>query len=548
MRILDLFSGIGGFTLALDVFEGFQTTKFCDIDVRSRRVLHHRMQHPCTHTKLEAAPIHDDIRTLRCQKHEFDMIVGGFPCFPAGTPVLTDGGYMPIETVTGDEKLLTHTGSWKPIENLQRKLFKDRIASVSLKHHFQPIQCTDNHPFYARTLLNTEPDWVPARDLTSNHYVGLPINGTRFLSDPDQWYMMGVFLGVTANTYSFIDNGYVWYAVTDVTFSQVDKPIWVYNFQVKDDHSYVVQNVVVKNCQGFSANGQRTGVNHTGSQLVHEMARLVGECQPKFVMLENVPYITSYDEYEQICRLFVDHGYRFVWTTARASEFGAPHHRNRWWGLATRADIRPGDVVVRLKSQYTSAVPLYEWDTEPVERMVPRSSDIPARSFLLGNTLVPCVARVAFLSLLTGLRDPYSTLIQQREWTYRVPNKDATSRDNDCGLYDRDTAELRYLRQPHNDLGLKRPRGYVLDPEAYTPHKEVGSTLPQLPTTWPKNFLHTPRTMSRPAQILTMRTKNDLPTQLRFEQQTTNRGGVPNPAYLEWLMGYPPGWTGDGDV
>jgi hypothetical protein len=45
--------------------------------------------------------------------------------------------------------------------------------------------------------------------------------------------------------------------------------------------------------------------------------------------------------------------------------------------------------------------------------------------------------------------------------------------------------------------------------------------------------------------VLTERCLKDLPTQVRFEVNTPDalRGGRLNPAFVEWLMGYPTGWT-----
>ena len=37
--MLDLFSGIGGFSLGLERTGGFQTAAFCEIDEKARRVL-----------------------------------------------------------------------------------------------------------------------------------------------------------------------------------------------------------------------------------------------------------------------------------------------------------------------------------------------------------------------------------------------------------------------------------------------------------------------------------------------------------------------------
>jgi DNA (cytosine-5)-methyltransferase 1 len=78
VRVLDLFSGIGGFSLGLER-AGMRTVAFCEIDPYCRNVL--RKHWP-------DVPIHDDIRTLRVPAAALelppviDVICGGYPCFP----------------------------------------------------------------------------------------------------------------------------------------------------------------------------------------------------------------------------------------------------------------------------------------------------------------------------------------------------------------------------------------------------------------------------------------------------------------------------------
>jgi len=75
MKVLDLFSGIGGFSLGLERAK-FETVAFCEIDAKARKVLQKHWPH---------VPIFEDIQTLTKgtldeQGIAVDVICGGFPC------------------------------------------------------------------------------------------------------------------------------------------------------------------------------------------------------------------------------------------------------------------------------------------------------------------------------------------------------------------------------------------------------------------------------------------------------------------------------------
>ena len=77
LKILDLFSGIGGFSLGLERTGGFETAAFCEIDRHAQAVLNkHWPETKC----------YDDVEKLgsdqlvRDRIRQIDLITGGFPC------------------------------------------------------------------------------------------------------------------------------------------------------------------------------------------------------------------------------------------------------------------------------------------------------------------------------------------------------------------------------------------------------------------------------------------------------------------------------------
>ena len=72
LKVLDLFSGIGGFSLGLERTGGFKTVAFCEIDKAAQNVL---KKHWPT------VPIFEDIKKLKGEDvGTIDVITGGFPC------------------------------------------------------------------------------------------------------------------------------------------------------------------------------------------------------------------------------------------------------------------------------------------------------------------------------------------------------------------------------------------------------------------------------------------------------------------------------------
>ena len=218
-KFIDLFCGIGGFHVALDELGG-ECVLACDSDKYCREIYE---------KNYGITPL-PDVRKIDTEDMpDFDVLCAGFPCFVSGTPVLTDSGYKNIEDVGLKDKLLTHSGNFQDIINLQRKVYSGDLYDIKVKYRPKKIKCTNEHPFYVRKrnriwnnsirkyeYIWDEPEWITAEKLNETHYVGMVVNNNNIipefnikkqvnktstkniqivLDEPDMWFMMGYFLG-----------------------------------------------------------------------------------------------------------------------------------------------------------------------------------------------------------------------------------------------------------------------------------------------------------------------------------------------------------------
>jgi len=74
LKVIDLFSGIGGFALGLESTGYFKTIQFVENEKWCQKILA---------KNFPGVPIHDDIKTYNTYEGvEADVVVGGFPCQP----------------------------------------------------------------------------------------------------------------------------------------------------------------------------------------------------------------------------------------------------------------------------------------------------------------------------------------------------------------------------------------------------------------------------------------------------------------------------------
>lgn len=149
--MLDLFSGIGGFTRGLDR-AGFQTVAFCEIDPDRRADLA---------SIWPGVPIFDDVRTLSIsQIGPVDVITGGFPCQDISTAGKKAG-------IHGER-----TGLFSEIVRLVGDL---RPAFVILENSADLLTGNDGewarHVFGELASLGYDAEWhvIPAAGLGAPH-------------------------------------------------------------------------------------------------------------------------------------------------------------------------------------------------------------------------------------------------------------------------------------------------------------------------------------------------------------------------------------------
>jgi DNA (cytosine-5)-methyltransferase 1 len=73
LKLLDLFSGIGGFSLGMEATKRIKTIGFVEKDKFCQKVLNKNFKN---------IPIEEDIRNVKGQRYTADIVSGGFPCQP----------------------------------------------------------------------------------------------------------------------------------------------------------------------------------------------------------------------------------------------------------------------------------------------------------------------------------------------------------------------------------------------------------------------------------------------------------------------------------
>jgi DNA (cytosine-5)-methyltransferase 1 len=94
-------------------------------------------------------------------------------------------------------------------------------------------------------------------------------------------------------------------------------------------------------CQDLSQAGRTAGIEGQNSGLVREVFRLVAASNPRWLLLENVPFMLQLDRGEAmrfLARSLEELGFRWAYRVVDARAFGLPQRRQRVLVLASRSE------------------------------------------------------------------------------------------------------------------------------------------------------------------------------------------------------------------
>ena len=153
-------------------------------------------------------------------------------------------------------------------------------------------------------------------------------------------------------------------------------------------------------CQNVSILGDRAGLAGESSGLWSEVARVVRDVRPRYLILENVPSLCVRG-LGDVLRDLAAIGYDAEWEGIPAAAVGAPHLRARQWVVAYPASERDGLQAGSVFSGWADPEPRRWWASEPdvvrVAHGVPGRVD---RLRSLGNAVVPQIPEIIGRALM----------------------------------------------------------------------------------------------------------------------------------------------------
>ena len=254
-------------------------------------------------------------------------------------------------------------------------------------------------------------------------------------------------------------------------------------------------------CQDISIAGKGAGIEGERSGLWSELFRIIGEVRPRYALIENVPALTFRGGTRVIGDL-AEIGYDTEWQIVGADDVGAPHRRKRIW------------IVAYANCESESNGSQHEQWMET--GFVPYTND---------TRLWSCQRRTISKSLQEN---------DARGDNQRGNGNNVESKVRKSSVIQKDEEDVAYSKCMGWEQGgtIKRT-GRVREPPDHSSH-EVKM--------WPTPTASDNRDRGNLSQPSIQR-RQEKGKQLNLSMVADKNSGSLNPTWVEWLMGYPIGWT-----
>jgi site-specific DNA-cytosine methylase len=273
---------------------------------------------------------------------DHDLLTGGFPCCLAGTLITTERGQIPIEDVKVGDTVLTHKNRWRKVTHIMNHM---RNHHYVVKFQGSPeLKITGNHRVYCKKMIKvwdnkvrksnrtfSQTEWISIDEIRNDDFIGF---GCHIRYD-DKIHKQDNSVWIDKNLWGRF-----------IYKERIEGKVKTYNLTVEEDHSYVANNVIVKNCQAFSVAGKGQGELDPRGTLVWDIIRIAQHKQPKMMLLENVKGFTfkkfkpTFDKLlSELDRI----GYDVFWEVLNTKDYGIPQSRARIWFVCFRKDLEVKD-------------------------------------------------------------------------------------------------------------------------------------------------------------------------------------------------------------
>lgn len=174
----------------------------------------------------------------------------------------------------------------------------------------------------------------------------------------------------------FIDKDIIWYPVKNIEVTNRIEN--VYNIEVKQDHTYIANNIITYNCQDFSVAGKQNGskwkcnecgheynpltvhfsvrtkcpkcnsdnLDKTRSSLLVEWLRVIRVNKPKWGIYENVKNIIG-KQFKSTFQMFLnelnEYDYNTYYKVLNAKDYGIPQNRERVFLIIIKKELDNGN-------------------------------------------------------------------------------------------------------------------------------------------------------------------------------------------------------------